>query len=108
MSSNVPFPLPQDRRHTQPVVDMFRYAPPVEQTPYAEAAAAEKQKKDNSKSDAASVASTSTFASTKALLKNKFGRSSRKSYSKEDSKEADKKRAAEQAKILESTVKISI
>lgn len=100
MSTNVPFPLPQDRRHTQPVVDMFRYVPPVEQTPYADA---EKQKKHSSKSDNASIASTSTFASTKALLKNKFS-----SSHKSSSKDADRKRAEEQAKILRSTVNINV
>lgn len=79
---------------------MFRYVPPVEQTPYADA---EKQKKHSSKSDNASIASTSTFASTKALLKNKFS-----SSHKSSSKNADRKRAEEQAKILRSTVNINV
>lgn len=70
------YAYPVDFKHTQPVVDQFRYVPPLDQTPYAAAELKWKSNKKKAADDSASIASTSTFASTKALLKTKFSKKS--------------------------------
>ncbi|KAJ9131584.1 hypothetical protein NKR23_g11683 [Pleurostoma richardsiae] len=102
------FSQPTDRRHTQPVIDALQYTPP--------ASTADKPQDKKDAADTASVMTTSTFASTKALLKDRFFKSGSgssgsagSSSSNKDKKptDADRKRAEEEARLMRAQVRFS-